>query len=49
MDALDIAFAEKLDAVITDVLMPKMDGIIFSQTSAKENSQITDYGKDDAT
>jgi CheY-like chemotaxis protein len=27
MDALDIAFAEKLDAVITDVLMPKMDGI----------------------
>ena len=27
MDALDIAFTEKLDAVITDVLMPKMDGI----------------------
>ena len=27
MAALDIAYAEKLDAVITDVLMPKMDGI----------------------
>ncbi|MCR4674483.1 MAG: response regulator transcription factor [Lachnospiraceae bacterium] len=39
-EALDILYSTKIDIILTDVMMPEMDGLSFIETVRKEDSDI---------